>query len=186
MDGLTGSLLVDVNSDSKTGVVLFKLELQSSSLDLRQRATVCFSDSGDSRGLSIYASSFASFLWWTWHITSVLQIPTNLTNQDILSFNIHVLLPQTSSTIDNFVTYLPLFSQSFGDFRKHGNFNQINIEGASQNISCQVGRWYSVDAWRWLLSVYLVYACLSDICEKYSCTTWRHLQCHGCFDPWHN
>lgn len=58
MDGLTGSLLVDVNSDSKTGVVLFKLELQSSSLDLRQRATVCFSDSGDSRGLSIYASFF--------------------------------------------------------------------------------------------------------------------------------
>lgn len=122
MDGLTGSLLVDVNSDSKTGDVLFKLELQSSSLDLRQRATVCFSDSGDSRGLSIY-------------------IPSNLTTQDILSFNIHVSLPQTSSsTIDNFVTYLPLFSQSFGDFRKHGKFNQINIEGASQNISCQFMR----------------------------------------------
>ncbi|KIK09906.1 hypothetical protein K443DRAFT_671220 [Laccaria amethystina LaAM-08-1] len=121
-DGLTGSLLVDVNSNSKAGEVLFKLELQSSSLDLRQRTMVCFSDSGDSRGLSIY-------------------IPSNLTNQDVLSFNIHVLLPQTSSsTIDNFVTYLPLFSQSFGDFREHGNFNQINIEGASQNISCQFMR----------------------------------------------
>lgn len=122
VDGLTGSLLVDVNSDSKAGEVLFKLELQSSSLELRQRTTVCFSDLGDSRGLSIY-------------------IPSNLTNQDILSFNIHVLLPQTSSSsINNFVTYLPLFSQSFGDFRKHGNFNQINIEGASQNISCQFMR----------------------------------------------
>lgn len=118
IDGLTGSLLVDVNTDSKAGEVLFKLELQSSSLDLRQRTTVCFSDSGDNRGLSIY-------------------IPSNLTNQDILSFSIQVLLPQTSSsTIDNFVTYLPLFSQYFGDFRKHGKFNQINIEGASQNMSC--------------------------------------------------
>lgn len=130
---------------------------------------------------------FKSFFWWTWHITFVPQIPSNLTNQDILSFSIQVLLPQTSSsTIDNFVTYLPLFSQYFGDFRKHGKFNQINIEGASQNMSCTVGRWCSVHAWRWLLSVFLVLACLSDICEKHSCANWRHLHCHRCSNPWHN
>ncbi len=44
--------------------------------------------------------------------------------------------------IDYLATYLPMFTQVFGDFGDNILFNKISIEGASMGITCDVSRPY--------------------------------------------
>ncbi|KAK0461283.1 uncharacterized protein EV420DRAFT_1531262 [Desarmillaria tabescens] len=117
--GIAGNLTVDINPDSSADVVLLLVSLQSSSLNLRQRTHVCFSDTGSDRGVSLY-------------------VPNHLDDAASLSVAITLLFPQTSSAIniDYLATYLPMFTQVFGDFGDNISFSKVSIEGASMGIIC--------------------------------------------------
>ncbi|THV02450.1 hypothetical protein K435DRAFT_354799 [Dendrothele bispora CBS 962.96] len=66
-----------------------------------------------------------------------LQIPSNLTESDTLSFDITLLFPQTSSlALHNLVTYLPMFSQRIGSLASNIGFDQVELEGAGMDIHC--------------------------------------------------
>jgi len=91
--------------------------MHSSSKDIQDQTSLCFNEEGVDRGLSIF-------------------IPGNIGDGN-LTFNINVVLPRVNSNIDNFVTYLPMFSQTYGDLRHFLNFNQFILEGSSRPIYCQ-------------------------------------------------
>ena len=87
---------------------------------------------------------------WYW---ALLQIPKEFNNGDHLEFQINVVLPRAKSTVDSFMTYLPLFYQSFGDLRSKLVFNRFAVEGATHPISCKVwlfiSPWLVALAWYW-------------------------------------
>jgi hypothetical protein len=70
--------------------------------------------------------------------TELLQMPEDFAGNDHLEFQINVVLPRVKSTVDSFITYLPLFSQSFGDLRSNLAFDRFAVEGAIHPISCKV------------------------------------------------
>lgn len=117
-DQLNGSLSVSMNKDYDEDDVEFNLEMKYSSEQLRQRTDICFSRAGANRGLSIY-------------------IPKDFGDDDHLEFQIDVVLPRVKSSVDSLITYLPLFSQSFGDLRSKLNINRFAVEGATFPISCK-------------------------------------------------
>lgn len=55
---------------------------------------------------------------------------------DQLLFNITLLYPQSpiAAEVDSFATYLPLFTQTFGDFGDYVNFRKVSIEGPVSKI----------------------------------------------------
>ncbi|KAJ6596651.1 hypothetical protein B0H10DRAFT_2088241 [Mycena sp. CBHHK59/15] len=114
-----GNLTVDINPDSSMTMAAFFITLTTSSVQLREQTHVCFAPSGDDRGLSIY-------------------IPQSLAENDMLSFDIRLLFPQTSHllTVSNLITYLPMFQQSFGSLSSRIHFENINIAGASVEVVC--------------------------------------------------
>lgn len=61
-------------------------------------------------------------------------------NSDILTFDINLLLPQSPYPlyIPELVTYLPLFTQQFGDLSPNFNFGKITLEGPASPISVTV------------------------------------------------
>ncbi|TEB38290.1 hypothetical protein FA13DRAFT_1705247 [Coprinellus micaceus] len=69
--------------------------------------------------------------------TSVLptRTPKTLDADESLSITIELLLP-SSSSIDTFLTYLPLFTQQYGDLGRSVSFNRLVIEGTNNMISC--------------------------------------------------
>ncbi|KAJ2922725.1 hypothetical protein H1R20_g14367, partial [Candolleomyces eurysporus] len=115
--GINGSLAVNLNQDKKEKNVLFIVNVLSSTRAVRDLTNVCFTDTGPNRGLTIYA-------------------PKELDSPDAtLSFAIQVLLP-VSVSIETFKTYLPLFSQTFGELRPQVWFDRLTIEGTNNFISC--------------------------------------------------
>lgn len=55
---------------------------------------------------------------------------------DQLLFNITLLYPQSpiAAEVNSFATYLPLFTQTFGDFGDYVNFRKVSIEGPVSKI----------------------------------------------------
>ncbi|KAF8973146.1 hypothetical protein BDZ97DRAFT_1779685 [Flammula alnicola] len=115
---LSTSGAISMNRDAKETSVLFSVVMTYSSMDVRRQTNICFSSTGMNRGLSIY-------------------VPQHLGVNDALALDIVVLLPQVTATVDNFVTYLPMLSQDFGDLGPHLSFNQLTLEGAACPITCK-------------------------------------------------
>jgi hypothetical protein len=63
---------------------------------------------------------------------------------DALWLEIRLLFPQDSSSevLENFATYLPSFSQTFGNLTKDAAFKNIIIEGSGRDIICDVSVLY--------------------------------------------
>lgn len=61
----------------------------------------------------------------------LLQVPANLSGTDSLRFNISLLFPHTAhtSTVDRLATWLPLFTQNFGQMDTTWTFSAATIEG---------------------------------------------------------
>lgn len=64
------------------------------------------------------------------------QVTGNLDSADYLELNISVLFPHAAAetSLDNFATYLPGFTQSFGNLTEYVYFNNLAIEGAWQDV----------------------------------------------------
>ncbi|KAF9482119.1 hypothetical protein BDN70DRAFT_802046 [Pholiota conissans] len=65
------------------------------------------------------------------------NVPPELSLDDQLGFDITVLLPQVKATVDVFITYLPMLSQSFGELGPSIKFGTITLEGAARPIVSQ-------------------------------------------------
>lgn len=63
---------------------------------------------------------------------------------EFLSVTVQVLLP-SSIFIDTFLTYLPLFSQHYGQLAGRVSFNRLGIEGTNNVISCGVSNPTALD-----------------------------------------
>ncbi|KAJ6587135.1 hypothetical protein DFH09DRAFT_1028302 [Mycena vulgaris] len=113
------NLTVDINDDASAKQVVLSVTITASTPHLRDQAHMCFSSSGDSRGVSVY-------------------IPQDLGPTDLLAFDIRLLFPQSSRPImvSNFITYLPMFHQSFGYLSPAVCFQSVNIAGAGLDIIC--------------------------------------------------
>jgi len=86
----------------------------------------------------VYPSMYVQCISSDGQCWNILQIPRDLNDNDHLEFQIQVVLPRIKSTVETFITYLPLLSQSFGDLHSNLTFNQFAVEGAIQPISCKV------------------------------------------------
>jgi len=117
------NLSVDMNPDSTATKVVFQVNLIASTSMLLRSTGVCFNDTGTDRGLFIYVAQ-------------------KLTSMDTMWLEIRLLFPQNSShqIVDNFITYLPGFTQTFGNLTGTTSFNNIIIEGASRDINCDYMR----------------------------------------------
>ncbi|KAG2150535.1 hypothetical protein DEU56DRAFT_729003 [Suillus clintonianus] len=117
MNVVMGDLFVGINSDSSVTDTTISITMQASNVDLFDRTLVCFALSNNATGLAIY-------------------IPDNMTWNDQLLFNVTLLYPRSSVTsrVDSFATYLPLFTQTFGDFGDYVNFEKVSIEGPVSKI----------------------------------------------------
>ncbi|KAF9469906.1 hypothetical protein BDZ94DRAFT_1243520 [Collybia nuda] len=117
---IEAKLSVDINPDSKATNILFDVNITASTSGLLRSTGPCFSDKGNNRGLYIYSSR-------------------RLSSMDALWLEIRLLFPQESSNqiLENFVTYLPSFSQTFGNLTGDAAFNNVLIEGSGRDIICQ-------------------------------------------------
>jgi len=99
--------------------VTLAVSLTSSSAALRERAHVCFAYNGTNRGVSVY-------------------LPDDLTQFDVLAFDIHLLFPRKSQTLTyvDLITYLPMFKQSFGHIGPNIRMEDLNVAGAGLDITC--------------------------------------------------
>lgn len=112
-----GNLSVGINSNTSVTNTTILVNMQASNTDLFEQTLVCFSLSDNATGLAIY-------------------IPDNMSFNDQLLFNITLLYPQSPITaqVDSFSTYLPLFTQTFGDFGDYVYFDRVSIEGPLSRI----------------------------------------------------
>jgi hypothetical protein len=117
MNVVMGDLFVGINSDPSVTNATVSVRMQASNVGLFEQTQVCFTLSNDATGLAIY-------------------IPDNMFSNDQLLFNITLLYPQSPLTaqVDSFATYLPLFTQTFGDFGDYVNFKKVSIEGPVSKI----------------------------------------------------
>lgn len=69
------------------------------------------------------------------HFTYLVQATRNVTSYEYLGLNISVLFPHTAldTNLDNFITYLPGFRQTFGNLTDV-YFKNLVIESAWQDI----------------------------------------------------
>ncbi|KAJ7217834.1 hypothetical protein GGX14DRAFT_598196, partial [Mycena pura] len=119
MSGGRSNLTVDINSDASETDVVMSIILKASSSNLLDAAHFCFASTGDERGYSVY-------------------FPQNIPRNDYLAFDIRVLFPRSSQliTASDFITYLPMFHQSFGSLSRRVRIQNINIAGAGVDILC--------------------------------------------------
>ncbi|KAG5648615.1 hypothetical protein DXG03_003226 [Asterophora parasitica] len=116
-----GHLIVDINPDKSATKIVFKVDAYASTEELLRQTSACFVDSGNNRGLSVFVSR-------------------PLRNSDFVRFNIEILLPSNkkrTNILENFVTYLPWFSHSFGDLENHLLFKNLIIEGAGLPVNAK-------------------------------------------------
>lgn len=131
---------MNFNRDKKEPNVLFIVNVLSSTKAIRDLNNVCFADTGPNRGLTIYVCLCVWVPVSDNNSNGLNQAPKQLDDPDAtLSFVIQVLLP-ASATIDTFKTYLPLFTQTFGELAPRVWFNHLSIEGTNNFISCGVSR----------------------------------------------
>jgi len=109
---VVGDLTIGMNPNKTATDALLSLTMQASSSTLRKDTNVCFAMSDNACDLAIY-------------------VPNNLSGTDSLRFNISLLFPHTahSSTVDRLATWLPMFTQSFGQMDTTWTFSKATIEG---------------------------------------------------------
>ncbi|KAF8070639.1 hypothetical protein FPV67DRAFT_1561395 [Lyophyllum atratum] len=102
---LDGHLTVDINPDTAASKLIFKVDVSASTEDLLHETTACF-------------------------------VSRQLRNLDFIKVDIRVLIPRKgpSKPLNNFVTYLPWFSQNFGDLRSRLIVKNLVIEGAGYDV----------------------------------------------------
>jgi hypothetical protein len=86
-----------------------------------------------------------------------------------LALHIDVILPLVNSSIDSFVTSLPMFSQTFGDLRQHISFYGFTLQGSHRPINCEVRDFISKPR-RCLNRFILGFAGFANLGDKYSGT----------------
>lgn len=112
-----GHLTVDINPDKSASKILFQVNVRASTVELLSQTSACFIDSGSNRGLFIFVSR-------------------SLGNSDYVGVDVKVLLPNKGPAVplDNFITYLPWFSQKFGDLKNHLTIKSVALEGVGHDI----------------------------------------------------
>ncbi|KAG2345565.1 hypothetical protein BDR05DRAFT_1013434 [Suillus weaverae] len=117
MNVVMGDLFVGINSDTSVTDTTILVNMQASNVGLFDQTLVCFALSDNATGLAIY-------------------IPDNMSLNDQLLFNITLLYPQSPiiAQVDSFATYLPLFTQTFGNFGDYVDFEKVSIEGPVSKI----------------------------------------------------
>ncbi|KAG2755249.1 hypothetical protein P692DRAFT_20793853 [Suillus brevipes Sb2] len=117
MNVVMGDLFVGINPNTSVTNATVSVKMQASNVVLFDRTQVCFALSDNATGLAIY-------------------IPDNMSSHDQLLFNITLLYPQSpiAAEVDSFATYLPLFTQTFGDFGDYVDFRKVSIEGPVSKI----------------------------------------------------
>ncbi|KIK44590.1 hypothetical protein CY34DRAFT_802458 [Suillus luteus UH-Slu-Lm8-n1] len=117
MNVVMGDLFVGINPNTSVANATLSVKMQASNVGLFDQTQVCFALSDNATGLAIY-------------------IPDNMSLHDQLLFNITLLYPQSpiAAEVDSFATYLPLFTQTFGDFGDYVNFRKVSIEGPVSKI----------------------------------------------------
>ncbi|KAG2146030.1 uncharacterized protein EDB93DRAFT_1251237 [Suillus bovinus] len=117
MDIVLGDLFVGLNPNTSVTDTTILVNMQSSNDVIFSQTQVCFALSNNVTGLAIY-------------------VPDNMSLNDQLLFNITLLYPQSAITaqVNSFATYLPLFTQMFGDFGDYVNFERVSIEGPLSRI----------------------------------------------------
>jgi len=113
----SGHLTVNINPDTSASKLVFKVDVSASTEDLLHQTVACFVDSENDKGLFVFVSK-------------------QLRPLDFVTVNIQVLLPSKgpSTPLDNFVTYLPWFSQNFGDLGSRFSVRNLVIEGAGYDV----------------------------------------------------
>ncbi|KAJ8584338.1 hypothetical protein M405DRAFT_747191 [Rhizopogon salebrosus TDB-379] len=117
MNIVQGDLFVGINPNSSETDTTISIRMQASSMNLFEQTLVCFVSEINLTTLAIY-------------------IPDNLALADQLLFNITLLYPQSPipARVGNFATFLPFFTQTFGDFGDYVNFKKVSIEGPVSKI----------------------------------------------------
>ncbi|KAG1737694.1 hypothetical protein EDB19DRAFT_1717346 [Suillus lakei] len=117
MNVVMGDLFVGINPNTSVTDATISIQMQASNAGLFSQTLVCFALSSNTTGLAIY-------------------IPDNMSLNDQLLFNVTLLYPQSPITarVDSFATYLPLFTQTFGDFGDYVDFEKVSIEGPVSKI----------------------------------------------------
>lgn len=116
--------------------------MQASSTNLFQQTQVCSTLTTNLTNLSIYVCRIIS-LYWISCKTHIKQVPENLTSVDQLLFNITLLYPQSPipAEVGTFATFLPMFTQTFGDFGDYVTFRKVYIEGPVSKIFADVSHY---------------------------------------------
>ncbi|PCH43785.1 hypothetical protein WOLCODRAFT_122605 [Wolfiporia cocos MD-104 SS10] len=114
--GITGSLIVGVNSDPNAIDAIVSVTMRYSDQALRNRTSVCLMNVSNSNGLYLY-------------------VPSNLTSNDTLVFNMTFLFPQVPSLqISEFMTMLPHFDQYFTDLSPYVVFDKVSLGGPRSRV----------------------------------------------------
>jgi hypothetical protein len=80
----------------------------------------------------VHSSNKQTFIY----LVERCQVTRNVTSADYLELNISVLFPRTAvdTYLDNFITYLPGYTQTFGNLMDHVYFKNLLIEGAWRDV----------------------------------------------------
>ncbi|CCM01497.1 uncharacterized protein FIBRA_03551 [Fibroporia radiculosa] len=112
---ISGSLLVDVNSDPTIDDALVSVSMHYSNPSLIDRTNVCLLNISSSNGVYLY-------------------VPTDISEDETLSFNVTFLFPQAPSLhISQFTTRLPIFTQRFSDL-SYIDFDMVTIAGPKSDV----------------------------------------------------
>ncbi|KAK7687029.1 hypothetical protein QCA50_009529 [Cerrena zonata] len=114
---ISGTIFVDINDDSSVQDMDFQLSMAYNHSHTMNRTHVCRTNKMDNTGVYIY-------------------IPNDLDSDDILTFNITLLLPQPGPAINysSFATMLPLFHQHYGYLSPTIKFRQVFLGGPKSTV----------------------------------------------------
>jgi len=117
LQSIYGGLMIGMNPDQEIKDAVLSVTMQASSTEISGATNVCFSKIDNACDL-------------------VLFVPDHLSDSDFLRFNITLLFPYSTTpyTVDKLATWLPMFTQVFGEMDKQLTFNDATIEGSSSSF----------------------------------------------------
>ncbi|TCD60069.1 hypothetical protein EIP91_010787 [Steccherinum ochraceum] len=113
---ISGTLQVDINQEPSISDIQIDVTMSYSSTDVRNRTHVCLVDAYDNNGFYLY-------------------VPNNLTDRDILKFDITMLFPQHVGNVSSFAVMLPLFQQHYAALSPQITFDQVVLGGPMSNVT---------------------------------------------------